>query len=288
MKLFGRKREQPTQFHVPDNPFSSLAEPGRKTIEFDLGAEPDALIDPDSYFRAVSMGVQRFPWFGEFHIAPARGIEYELRRRTLPGIRRVLVSFLAGRPMSSVARRVRTSRRTVYSIIRLEIYDGYNDIDRWADLGLIKMWDVPEILFDTTRLPNGIWFVEGFAPVICLMCHRLIGHVPASDRRYDSSFIEGTENRLQTDSDQYERIRGHLIAHFDLYGRPTPNESFETPFGLLSRNPGKYVATRWLDRVDHVAIGAIWENVNSTLPMIGEASPTEDEVREYYRNLLES
>jgi hypothetical protein len=286
MKLFRLKQERKSLPGVPNNPFSDRKELGKEIIELDLEAEPEALSDPDAYFRAVSTAAQRFRWFGEFHIAPSRGIDYELRRKTIPALRRVLIAYLGGRPMPSVANRVRTSRRTVYKVIHRVIYHSFSDLDTWSELGLIRIWDLPEVEFRVTQLQNYIWFPEDHAAVICLLCHRLIGHIVLEERLYNSSLIEGNDRRIQYVSRENQRIRGHLIAHFHLDGRPWPNERWETPLGLVSRNPGKWIANRWIDQVDPLATGTANNHRRLLTPVIEGGSPSGDEVREYYRNLL--
>ena len=83
-----------------------------------------------------------------------------------------------------------------------------------------------------------------------------------------------------------ERIRGHLIAHFLLPGRPEPNKGICTSFGWLSTNPEKHVATLWSDQVDPVANAAVHTHRWLTQPVVLGRPPTEDQVRAYYRALL--
>lgn len=286
MRLIRRKSRTNRGSHDPENPFSNRKEPEPQRIELDLESEPMALLDPDAYFRTVRMAAQRFPWFGENYVAPAQGIGDEIKRRTMPGLRRVLVSYLAGRPMSSVAARVPTSRRTAYQIIRRVIYSGWGDIDTWTELGLIRIWDIPEVKFDSTLVYPEPWFKEDAAPAICLACHRLIGHAVLTERLYDSSFIENNDRRIEFGTDETERIRGHLIAHFHFDGRPAPNESFETKWGWFSTNPGKSVAQRWMDLVDPLANGTVEIHRRLTRPVVDGRPPTDEEIRRYYRALL--
>ena len=287
MNLFQRKQEQNEPHQPVNNPFSKRNEPRSLRIELDLVALPRALEDADEYSRALTLGAEKFPWFGDFHIAPARGISYELRKRTIPGIRRVLFSFLGGRPMTAVAKRVPTSRRTTYEVVRRAIYNYSCDIELWTDLGLIRVWDIPLTDMWLAELPNNIAYQENSPPVICLMCHRLIGHIAVYERSYDSSLVENFRVPVEHGTPQVEDIRGHLIAHFLLDGRPWPNESWNSVFGWFSQVPGRKVANRWMDQVDPRAAGTAYNHRNLTLPVTGDQSPTEDEVREYYRDLLE-
>jgi hypothetical protein len=187
--------------------------------------------------------------------------------------------------MTIAAERVPTSRRTLYKFIRNAIYE-WDDIDIWTELGLIRVWDLPEVEFEWAEFPNEIWFGEYQAAVICLMCHRLIGHIVLFDRLYDSSLVEGIDGRVGYWTQENERIRGHLIAHFHLGARPWPNESWESIFGLASHNPRGSVARRWIDLVEPIAVGIANNHQQLILPVIDGVTLTEDEVREYYRNLL--
>jgi hypothetical protein len=287
MNLFQRKQDQIEPYQPVINPFSKRNEPRSLRIELDLIALPRALEDPGEYSKALTLGAEKFPWFGDFHIAPSRGISYELRKRTIPGIRRVLFSFLGGRPMTAVAERVPTSRRTTYEVVRRAIYYYSCDIELWTDLGLIRVWDIPQTDMWLAELPNNIVYQEDSPPVICLMCHRLIGHIAIYERSYDSSLVENFSRPVEHETPQVESIRGHLIAHFLLDGNPWPNGSWNTKFGRFSNVPGGNLANRWIDQVDPRAVGTANNHRYLTLPVTGDHLPTEDEVSEYYRDLLE-
>lgn len=286
MKLFRRKQVQNSVERPPNNPFLRHKEPEIQHIYLDLEAEPDALDDPESYSRAVASAVHPFPWFSQFHIAPAKGIDYELRRKTAPAIRRILFSFLAGRPMNAVAKRVPTSRRTVYKVIEREIYSPYGDLDSWSELGLIRIWDLPEVSFGGTSLEGGISFDEYCAATICLLCHRLIGHVVLHDRLYDSSVVADLGGRITAFSRNAERVRGHLIAHFFFGNRPVPNQRM-----MINHDSGDrlrvYTARGgWMDHVEPMVAGIAGSDQERILPVTEEGSPTEGELREHYRGLL--
>jgi hypothetical protein len=286
MKLKRRKQDQNSDSQVPVDPFSTQDEHGIRIIELDFESEPEALSDRDTYFRAVSTAALLFPWFGDFHIAPKEGIAYELRQRTIPALRRVLVAYLGGRPMTDAAERVPTSRRTMYKILRGVIYGGRADIDTWTEFGLIRVWDLPEVELYWADFGNGIRFEKDQAAIICLLCHRLIGHTFLHKRLYDSALIEEVDGRIKYGSEEHERIRGHMIAHFHLGGRPWPNEHFDSAFGWWSAIPGATLASRWLDEVDPIVNGIVPTHIGLTAPVMAGRSPTEGRVREYYRELL--
>ena len=286
MKLFRRNQEQNSADHLLNSPFLRHEEPDPQHIYLDLEAEPDALDDPDSYSRAIASAVHRFPWFSQFHISSAQGIDYELRRKTVRAIRRILFSFLAGRPMNAVAKRVATSRRTVYATIEREIYSDYGELDTWSELGLIRVWDLPRVTFGGTQLDDGIRFEEECAAVVCLLCHRLVGHVSLFDRLYDSSLVVGESNRFEPYSYRNNSVRGHLISHFFFGERPVPNRRMMIDYGSGGR-PRFYTARGgWMDRVELTVAGIAGNDQDRILPVTEDGSPTEGEVREHYLGLL--
>jgi len=186
----------------------------------------------------------------------------------------------------NIAGQQQCRRRSLYKFIRDAIYEWHSDVDTWTELGLIRIWDLPVVEFEPTQFPNNIWFRDYQAAVICLMCHRLIGHIVLADRMYDSSLILDTTGRIQYRTEGNQYLRGHMIAHFHLDGRPWPNEHTDSVFGWWSVIPGGDVSKRWQDEIDHIAVVSVSNNLGLILPVIKGGSPTEDEVREYYRNLL--
>ncbi|MDG0866405.1 hypothetical protein [Candidatus Lucifugimonas marina] len=286
MKLFRRNHEQINDEPQPNNPFLRHKDPETLHIHLDLEAEPNALEDPDSYSRAITTALHQFPWFSQFHIASVQGIDYELRRKTVPAIRRILFSYLAGRPMEAVAKRVPTSRRTVYKTIEREIYSPYGDLDSWSELGLIRTWDLPQVWFIGIDLEEYFIFEEECAVVVCLLCHRLVGNVALYDRLWDSSVVADISGRFEAFSYRTERIRGHLIAHFYFGERPTPNQ--QTMIGYGPSNHLRLYTERggWMDHVAPEVAGIAGSHQDLILPLTESGTPTESEVREHYRGLL--
>jgi hypothetical protein len=60
-------------------------------------------------------------------------------------------------------------------VIEKEIYLANGDLDTWSELGLIRIWDLPQVAFGGIDLQGGISFDEECAAVVCLLCHRLVG-----------------------------------------------------------------------------------------------------------------
>jgi hypothetical protein len=286
MKLFRQNHEQINDEPLSNNPFLRHKDPDIRQVHLVLEAESIALEDPDSYSQAITTALHQFPWFSQFHLAPVHGIDYELRRKTVPALRRILVSYLAGRPMEAVAKRVPTSRRTVYKTIEREIYSPYGDLDSWSELGLIRTWDLPQIPFYVTVLQEGFNYEEECAVVVCLLCHRLVGNVVLHDRLYDSSIVAQINGRFEAFSYRSERIRGHLIAHFYFGERPTPNQ--QTMIGYDSRDRLQLYTAKggWMDHVALEVAGIAGSHQERILPVTESGTPTESEVRDHYRGLL--
>jgi hypothetical protein len=188
--------------------------------------------------------------------------------------------------MEAVAKRVPTSRRTVYKTIEREIYSPYGDLDSWSELGLIRTWDLPQVWFIGIDLEEYFIFEEECAVVVCLLCHRLVGNVALHDRLYDLSIVAKINGRFEAFSSRTERIRGHLVAHFYFGERPTPNQ--RTMLVYDSGNRLQIHTTRggWMDHVSPEVAGIAGSHQERILPVTELGVPTESEVREHYRGLL--
>ena len=187
--------------------------------------------------------------------------------------------------MSEVANRVPTSKRNAYKVIKMAIYDWWGWLDSWTRLGLIRVWDLPEIKL-TGSASHPLDYRPYSAPVICLLCHRLIGHIDIGERNFDSTLLEADDERLRSGDVNLDRIRGHLIAHFLLSGNPKPNRRYPTKFGYFTAYPDREMAERWVDYVGATVIGLIPRNRSSIIPVVTGDVPTHDEVAVYYFNLL--
>jgi hypothetical protein len=171
-------------------------------------------------------------------------------------------------------------------VIEREIYSPYGDLDSWSELGLIRTWDLPQVWFIGIDLEEYFIFEEECAVVVCLLCHRLVGNVVLHDRLYDSSVVADISGRFRAFSNNAERIRGHLIAHFYFGERPTPNQ--QTMIGYGPNNHLRLYTVRggWMDHVAPEVAGIAGSHQERILPMTELGPPTESEVREHYRELL--
>jgi hypothetical protein len=171
-------------------------------------------------------------WLGEGRFLPSHKMRKTPHNavKSIPFVRRVLISCLAGRPFSEIAERVGCSDRTVYNVLDRVIYWVEEDPrGYWSDIGLIGIVDPP-----LPRFTDDAWdrlqeeFEESYfepseAVVICLMCHRIAGsvYVEPERRTYQCSYIgpesvEWGENWAE----EIGVILGHLLCHFPLHHDP--------------------------------------------------------------------
>ena len=163
------------------------------------------------------------PWFGE---EPFRASE---RRRpprpvfsSLGYQRRILLAFLAGRPMSEVAARAGCGIRTVYKVIEAIIYNLPHDdeIPIWLDLGLFGVVaqrpdqpSPPLVEVGLMKHPVG----EDDALLFCLLCHGFMGGLDNGGFawRPDPDFGELLLGpSVIQDRGVTDKMQGHLVAHF--------------------------------------------------------------------------
>jgi hypothetical protein len=237
------------------------------------------------YLKTLQTGAHRFPWFFEFPIATSEDIKFALKQREVSAIRRVLASVLGGRPMHAIAKRVPVSRSTVYNTLN-ELYFS-SDLDTWTQWGLVRVWDIPAapIIFGT--LPDGYWIEKYTAPVICLLCHRVLEHVPLVDQREDFSIIEIPRENMAENNNHTEMVRGHLVAHFPMFGRPPANERRTLPWRVTGNKVPRRIAKRWIDSLEQTTVAHANQHRNQVLPLLPERQLSEVEVRKFYRGLLE-
>jgi hypothetical protein len=122
------------------------------------------------------------PWFGEepFTAAPEPTPPRPVHGSP-PYVRRILLAFLAGRPVAVAAGRAGCSPRTMYSVINRVIYEPQPRKlhDLWFYLGLIAIVDYD---YDEERPKPGrrLWGTlerkveEHDALMFCLVCHRFL------------------------------------------------------------------------------------------------------------------
>ena len=100
----------------------------------------------EEYFEIIRGLADGAPWFGLGEFEPT--LRRKPPRRASSDsdyIRRVLISWLIGRPVSDIADRAGCSPRLAYSIINHTIYESgaIDELDSWIELGLVAVVDGP-------------------------------------------------------------------------------------------------------------------------------------------------
>jgi hypothetical protein len=284
-----RNRQEDAPSVIANSPFQ-LVDRGPAYL-MDMERHPHFLERGKPYWRALPSLADQLDWFGQEPYSPAKTVSrQEIKDRTLPAIRRVLVSFQVGRPVIDIAARVPCSPRTVYEILNELFYRWNSNLATWIELGLVAVWDAPKISFDPMWGRSFEPFREDAAPMFCLMCHRPIDHVVLDHRDHDSTLVQPDDERYRPGMENHATAQGHLISHFYLGGRPRPNEpnaiedNIYRTFGGLA---GKLNSTRWRDRVPIRAIieSQRWRN-QPPPPVIQGKSPSRESVIQFYRDLL--
>jgi hypothetical protein len=267
-----------TQEKVPDDPI----------IEVDLrykARTKATYLSGQIYLKRLQAEAHNFPWFFGYPVAPSEDIVFALSEKTVPAIRRVLIAFLGGRPIKSIAKRVPVSRSAVYKTLTWLYL--VSDLRDWTLLGLVRVWDIPATKIEFGTLPPSYTIVPYSAPIVCLLCHRILQHVPLVDQREDYSVIETPRVDFEQDNVQTEHVRGHLIAHFPMFGRPRPNERrsislYRPKDGSTARRS----AHRWIDLLEEITVAAANGQRNQVRPLLPGRELTEIEVRKFYRDLM--
>lgn len=271
------------------SPFKTVND-GRKYL-VDLQQHPRYAEHWRRYWEALRTLADQLVWFGQEPYAPAKTVNREnLKKRTLPSVRRLLVSFQVGRPISEIAARVPCSSQTVYKILNELFYRRNGNLASWIELGLVAVWDGPEVDFDPTMAPGREQFWEDAAPIFCLMCHRPIDHARLYRRDHDSTLVRPDDGRYRAGHESHRRALGHMISHFYLGGRPKPNEPsqlLEHAYVVFGGLAGNLNARMWRNRVPPGAVieSQRWRN-QPPPPVIQGRSPTRESVIQYYRDLL--
>ena len=140
-------------------------------------------------------------------------------------VRRVLISWLIGRPVSAIAKRAGGSPRLVHKVLEKIIYDRRGSLwQRWAGLGLIGFLDTPYADFDATHaevvnIPAAGYLSPWSALVFCQICHRPIAgmRVMSRSRKFDGSLLRVGESWEEDIRDvPLPEIQVHLVRHFAL------------------------------------------------------------------------
>ena len=185
---------------------------------------------PQEFVEKVAVAIDQMPWFGEPPYQPT------LRKRPprgaaedLPYVRRTLISWLIGRPVSEIAARAGCRSRLVHKIVNRTIYDPDEPVlGFWRELGLVGVIDVPRARFSQQAWDGGSSYdspaLEPRHPmVVCQVCHRPAGYVEYDSklRAFDNHMIEA-EDRMWEDLMWAEapEAQGHLICHFFLEDDP--------------------------------------------------------------------
>ena len=286
----GTAEQQPVTVG-PTNPFLDAASPldiedPIVVTQLPTPTANGGYVSGRKYLEALQAGAHKLPWFFEFQIATSEDITFALKQGEIPAIRRVLVSVLGGRPMHAVANRVPISRSAVYTTLNRLYFS--TDLTDWTDWGLVRIWDVPVPLIDIGTLPESYWIEKYTAPVVCLLCHRVLEHVPLSDIRGDFSIIETPRDEMEENNNYTERIRGHLIAHFGLFGRPPANERRSIPLRAPAKGEKhlRKIASRWIDLLEPTTVARANAHRNLVQPLRPDRQLSESEVRKFYRDLL--
>ena len=165
------------------------------------------------------------PWFGE---AP---FEASGQRRTPRPVwsspaflRRVLLAFLAGRPISEVARRAGCGIRTIYTVINGLIYwlPLDDEIPIWLELGLFGVVEPrsdqpPPPMVEVGLLRDSV--AKNDVLLFCLVCHAFMGGLDNTGLawRPDPDFGQILLGpAVIRDRGVTDKMQGHLVAHFRL------------------------------------------------------------------------
>lgn len=185
--------------------------------------------DPWLGYRKFKLHVEEvadtLPWFGE---EPFRANEGRQPPRpifaSLGYQRRILLAFLAGRPMSQVAARAGCGIRVVYKAISALIYNlpEYDEIPIWLELGLFGVVDPrpdqpspPLVEIGLMKQTVG----RNDVLLFCLLCHGFMGGLDNLGLawRPDPNFGEILLGpSVVRDRGATDKMQGHLVAHFRL------------------------------------------------------------------------
>jgi len=175
------------------------------------------------YFEIINETLESAPWFGR---PPYEATIRKTPPKKVDGnlfyIRRILLSWLIGRPVSDIAKRVGCSERLVRRVVRDQIYATEPNLQEWNRLGLIGLVDVPACRFDDEEFmdivgEDAYWSINPKDPLaVCFICHRMIGWVKAEINVFQHSgslFDLGTK-AFEWWQFEFHDVQGHLITHF--------------------------------------------------------------------------
>ena len=203
----------------------------------DSGSTDEVACTIEQWKSIVEKAIDEMPWFGLSPYQPT--VSKNPRQNPDSKIyydRRILISWLAGRPVSEMAKRAGCSTRYVYEVLDRILYKiGYTEQERyWDELGLFAVLDapfhsdeLPDIDFDAdgygtdTPLEQVYQWNEDFQPTlgVCLICHRVVALLPNDDPEHNLELIQFDRYMLWFIPAKLELIMGHMACHFYLEGR---------------------------------------------------------------------
>ena len=204
-----------------------------RSRKFDSVASSMAPETLEDWMGMVEQAIDRLPWFGlpPFQPTVARNPRQDRYFRIYYD-RRVLISWLVGRPASEIAKRAGCSIRYVYEVLYRVIYRSsytYEVHNYLNDLGLFAVVDAPlipadrpDIEFDPESYGSGTFLEEidepedGTAIGVCLICHRVVVLLANDDPQHDLESIPFERYIDWLFQDQMTLILGHLASHFYL------------------------------------------------------------------------
>ena len=212
--------------------------------------------------RLVGKLIDAAPWFGEKPFVVATRSSPPRNAIGDDGYaRRVFVSWLIGRPVSTIAERVGCSPRLVHKILDDIIYVQPAQLwERWVRLGLIGFLDTPYADFEATHneiisVPTAGYLSPWATLVFCQICHRPIAgmRVMSRSRKFDGSLLRLGDPWQEDIRDvPFTEIQVHLIRHFALKLpkiNPPRHAASMIIIGLASKNPElQSAAFRWMDK----------------------------------------
>ncbi len=206
----------------------------------------------------VGEAIDQLPWFGLHPFEPtiAKNPRQDPHFRIYYD-RRVLISWLVGRPVSEIAKRAGCSVRFVYKVLERIFYRSLIEFDIYSDLtdlGLFKVIDAPEIsqdwpdiefegeVFGSVIVPDEIYETDwyGTAIGVCLVCHRVAVLMANDDPEHDLEEIPPDVYIHWLHYEQATAILGHLACHFFLEipwseaGLVGPKSRFPSKVGSLA------------------------------------------------------
>ncbi len=274
----------------------------------------------EDYVRMLEDLADALPWFGEPPLTPA-GDRYVPRPAGGDDrfVRRVLLSWLVGRPVSQVAKRAGCSPRLVLNIVREAVYrpvlSASEEFEYWCRLGLLAPVDGPEFVGDERFLEPWVDIDLTCLPVVCLACHRLVGIAEASRRRFDGARLTLDDRRFEdmymieglNRAGSFHDMQAHVIMHFQLGFDSIPvassrrlnlGEEFGLMFGTLSRSQARSVRARhslrnrlrWEDAIPPETLSYLYSHMEDggyeIAPRRGRNTLGEEQATRHWKRLL--